>query len=300
MKTARRDEPLPAVPCNPSPATRTWTRAIRIAAVFLVVFVLSHTSARGALFPWSPVRPGYGAERLPGATIVYPARGGMPPAYRRADAILADVARVNRLAFRDPVTIVVTEDWGLFNRGTLLGWKGRPLPVLGAALQTGTVVYISPLALQPGRDLEGVLRHELTHALMFQQMRLRETFELVRLDWFEEGLAVHAGNPGDYMDDHAWSLWARDPAYRFGPWGDAELRRLPEDQRGVFRLSEYRVFIEFLMERYGRDRFFAFRDDVLRDPAAHEAAFARAFGSPFAEEVALFEQSVRDGAWPRA
>ena len=274
-------------------------RILRVSIAFLALFVLSHASVSGFLFPWSPVRPGYAAERFDGATVVYPRRSGIPDAYREADAILEEVARANRLSFRDPVTVVVAEDWGLFNRGTLLGWKATPLPVLGAALQTGTVIYISPLAREPGRDLRDVLRHELTHAILFQQMAMRATFELVRLDWFEEGLAVHAGNPGDYMDDAAWARWARHPGYRFGPWGDGELRRIPEELRGVFRLSEYRVFIEFLMDRYGRDRFFAFRDAVLRDPAAYGAAMTRTFGAGFADVVVAFEQAVRGGAWPR-
>jgi hypothetical protein len=102
------------------------------------------------------------------------------------------------------------------------------------------------------------------------------------------------------MDDHAWSLHARHPGYRFGPWGDGELRTVPEDLRGSFRLSEYRVFIDFLVERYGRDRFFAYRDDVLRDPPSHMAAFQRHFGAPFARVAAEFEQAVREGTWPRA
>jgi hypothetical protein len=277
-----------------------FKRAARVSAVFLVLFVLSHASTRAVLFPWSPVQPGYAAETFAGATIVYPARRGMPDAYRDAPAILADVARANRLAFRAPVTVVVTDDWGLFNRGTLLGWRATPLPVLGAALQTGTVIYISPLALEPGRDMAGVLRHELTHAVMFQQMRLRETFELVRLDWFEEGLAVRAGNPGDYPDDAAWGRLARHPGYRFGPGGDPELRRVPAEMRGPFRLAEYRVFIEYLVHRYGTDRFFAFRDRVLRDPGGYEQAFVRGLGASFAEAVAGFEEAVRAGAWPRA
>jgi hypothetical protein len=274
-------------------------RILRAGAAFLALFVLSHASVSGALFPWSPVRPGYAAERFDGATVIYPKRVGLPAAYRDADAILAEVARANRLPFREPVTIVVTAEWGLFNRGTLLGTRARPLPVLGAALQTGTVVYISPLAREPGRDLRGVLKHELTHAVMFQQMPLRRTFALTPLDWFEEGLAVHAGNPGDYMDDARWARWARHPGYRFGPWGDGELRRLPEELRGVFRLSEYRVFMEYLVDRHGPDRFFAFRDAVLRDPAAYDAAMARTLGAGFAESVAGFEAAVRAGAWPR-
>ncbi|HST59017.1 MAG TPA: hypothetical protein VLK84_10020 [Longimicrobium sp.] len=274
-------------------------RALRVIALFLLLFVVSHASTRGPLFPWSPVRPGYAAETFPGATVVYPRRDGMPDAYRRAETILADVARANGLAFRAPVTIVVTDDWTLFNCGGLLRWNTDPLPVLGAALQTGTVVYVSPLALEPGRDREAVLRHELTHALMFQQMPLRRTFALVRLDWFEEGLAVRAGNPGDYLDDAAWGHMARHPAYRFGPGGDPELRRVPAEMRGSFRLAEYRVFMEYLAYRLGHDRFFAFRDDVLCDPEAVEGAFVRAFGAGFAEVVAGYERAVRAGAWPR-
>ncbi len=274
-------------------------RAIRVAVLFLLLFVLSHASTRGPLFPWSPVRPGYAAQTFPGATVVYPALGGMPDAYRRADTLVAAVARANRLAVRASVTIVVTEDWTLFNRGGLLRWDTGPLPVLGAALQTGTVVYVSPLALEPGRDLAGVLRHELTHALMFQQMPLRRTFALVRLDWFEEGLAVLAGNPGDYLDDAAWARLARHPAYRFGPGGDLELRRVPAEMRGSFRLAEYRVFIQYLVDRLGPDAFFAFRDDVLRDPEDCDGAFVRAFGAGFGEVVAGYERAVRAGAWPR-
>lgn len=270
-----------------------------VSTLLLALFVLSHASFSGVLFPWSPIRPGYASVRFPDATVVYPARSGLPDAYRVTQSIMDEVARANRLAFRDRVTVVVADDWGLFVRGSLLGWKGRPLPVLGSALQTGTVVYLSPLAREPGRDMAGVLRHELTHAIMFQQMPLRETFELVRLDWFEEGLAVHAGNAGDYPDDAAWKRWAMHPGYRFGPGGDPELRRVPEEMRGPFHLSEYRVFVEYLMDRRGRERFFAFRDAVLRDPDAYDAAFVRHFGAGFASVVADFEQAVRAGEWPR-
>jgi hypothetical protein len=134
---------------------------------------------------------------------------------------------------------------------------------------------------------------------MFQQMPLRRTFALVRLDWFEEGLAVHAGNPRDYLDDVSWRRLAMHPGYGFGPWGDPELRRVPEEMRGPFRLTEYRVFIEYLMARHGHDRFFAFRDTVLRDPDAHDAAFVRHFGAGFAAVAADFERAVRAGDWPR-
>jgi len=274
-------------------------RLVLASVLLLALFVLSHASFSGALFPWSPVRPGYAAEPFAGATVVYSHERGLPDALRGADAVVAEVARANRLAFHHPVTIVLADDWGLFNRGALLGWKARPLPVLGAALQTGTVVYLSPLAREPGRDVAAVLRHELTHALMFQQMPLSETFALARLDWFEEGLAVHFGNPGDYPDDAAWRRWARHPGYRFGPAGDPGLRRVPEELRGPFRLSEYRVFTEYLMDRGGGERFFAFRDGVLRDPGRWDRAFARAFGAGFAEVVADYEAAVRAGEWPR-
>lgn len=275
-------------------------RIARAAALLVLLFVLSHASFGGVLFPWSPVRPGYAAETFRGATVVYPARSGIPEGLRRTEALLREVEEANRLAFRAPVTIVVAADWGLFVRGSLLGWNARPLPVLGSALQTGTVVYLSPLVREPGRDPAAVLKHELTHALMFQRMPLRRTFELVKLDWFEEGLAVRAGNAGDYLDDAAWRRWAAHPGYRFGPGGDPELGRLPEALRGVFRLSEYRLFVEFLMDRHGEARFFAFRDRVLADPAAHDEAFARVLGTRFADAVAAFETAVRAGAWPRA
>lgn len=53
------------------------------------------------------------------------------------------------------------------------------------------------------------------------------------------------------------------------------------------------------MDRYGQDRFFAFRDAVLRDPAAYDTTMRHTFGAGFADVVAAFEKAVRDGSWPR-
>jgi len=72
------------------------------------------------------VRPGYAGVSFPGATVVYPERGGLPDAYRDTRAIMDAAARANRLPFRDHVTGVATDAWGLFNRGALLGMKATP------------------------------------------------------------------------------------------------------------------------------------------------------------------------------
>lgn len=264
--------------------------------VFATAFVGMLCTA-GPLFPWSPVRPGYRVEKFDRATLIQPKDAPSTIDVSHPDSLLAELERRTGLRFRSPVTIVATDDWALFNRGGLLRTATDPIPVLGAALQTGTVVYLSPLVWQPGRDPAAVLRHELTHSLLFQQMPLRRTFALARLDWFEEGLAVHFGNPGDYMDDAEWRRWSSVAAYRFDPWRAAPPAGLDEEMWGPYRLTEYRQFAAFLMHRCGA-RYPAFRDAVLADPDRHAGAYARHCGEPFTRAVDAFGQAVRAGRWP--
>ena len=281
---------------------RPLRRAALVAANLALLFVLGHAFTDGVLFPWSPVRPGYSVERYERATVVYPERTRRLEALGRVDGLVADVAAANRLTQREPITVVLTDDWGLFVRGTLMGLRAREVPVLGAAMQMGTVIWLSPLMVRDTtrvRDVAAALRHEVTHALFFQQMPLRRTFDLVKLDWFEEGSAVHFGNPGDYLDDAEWARWARRTAYRFGPQGDPALAHLPDTLRGAFRLAEYRQLTAWLIDRHGADRFFAFRDGVLADPPRWEAAFERALGERPTSAFEAFEAAVRAGRWPR-
>ncbi len=196
--------------------------------------------------------------------------------------------------------ILVADGWGQFNRGALLGRRARPNMVLGATLQTGTVVYLSPRAQEPGRDLEAVLRHELTHALLFQHTRFADTFEPARLDWFEEGLAVHYGNAAQYLDDETWQRLAVEEGRLVRVTGDPKAADLPGEQRYAFMATEHRLFMAFLMHRYGEDRFFAYRDRVLAAPARHGAAFRQTFGAPLGAGIEAFERAVRSGAWPLA
>lgn len=275
-----------------------FLQKILIAGVPVLALSFSYALASGPLFPWSPLKPGYDTVHTGRATLYTPRSAGPVPGLNDIERLMRNVEQAQRLRFRKPIRIVVSDSWGLFNRGALLGWAGRPMPVLGAALQTGTVVYLSPLVLEPGRDPGAALRHELTHALLFQQMPLRDTFDLVRLDWFEEGLAVHFGNAGDYLDDAAWHRLATERDYLFRVTGDARLGRIPPEHRGPFMLAGYRLFIAFLLNRHGEAPFFRYRDRVLAAPDRHEQAYRAVFGEPLSAGVDAFEEAVRSGAWP--
>lgn len=280
-------------------------KAVAVTVVLLGVSFVSHAFAYGTLFPWSPFKPGYAAQAFGGATMYYPEQVGLSEEFGDVDDLLAEVARESRLIWKSRVKVVVADSWGLFNRGALLGLDSQPRPVLGAALQTGTVIYLSPHVFEPDRDLRAVLKHELVHALLFQQMPLRRTFALTGLDWFEEGQAMLFSRSSDprYMGVQAWRALAQEEAYRLrfreGRFRDGEgLQHVPEAQRGLFVLTEYQLFVAFLMNRYGADRFFRYRDEVLRAPARHEGAFEQTMGEAFPAAVAAFEQDARNGVWP--
>lgn len=273
----------------------------RVAAVLVGILILLavHSCTRGLLFPWSPLKPGYAAASFERATLFYPRATDVRRALGDLDLLLAEVEEEVRLRARVPVRVVVAGTWGLFNRGTMLGFSERPFPVLGAALQTGTVIYLSPLAFESDRDPRAVVRHELVHALLFQQMPLRRCFELTRLDWFEEGQAMLFSHSTDarYLDDRTWrTLAGRE--YCAGFLDEACFARLPQEQRALFRLAEYRLFVQFLIARHGADAFFRYRDAVLENPARQGEVFHRVLGESFAEAVHAFERGVAGGTWP--
>jgi len=144
------------------------------------------------------------------------------------------------------VKAIVCSDWKRFNRGMLTFQGSHPQEVLGATLQSGDVIYLSPLLLEPQRDAARTLKHELCHALLYQNTTLQNSFRLARVHWLIEGLAVSNGNAEDYLSAKRWHARAVQGGYLFPIEADPHIERMPLSIGAPFMLSEYRFFIEFL------------------------------------------------------
>lgn len=298
----------PAGAHTQSPRTRRgwrngWRRRASIAVAALACLLVGRSATAGVLLPWSPVKPGYDAH--PFATgVVYVPRGvALAPGYapERLDSAVRALEASHGLRFVRPVRVIVARSWRQFNRGALIGVGGEPRGVLAAALQTGDVVYMSPLVAEPGRHPGWALAHELSHALLYQQVSLRESFALRRVRWLLEGMAVSTGNPGDYFGPAAFRGVVRvHPEYLFLPTADPHLERMPADTAGPFMLAEYRFFVEELRARYGDARLQRLLAAVVARPDAPERAFAATFGMSLDRAGADFVARVRAGVTPPA
>ena len=264
----------------------------------LVAGVVSSALA-GVLLPWSPLSVGFDRHALTRGVVLAPPNAPGLPGYLALDTLVEELETFHGLRFTKPVTVIVTRSWKQFNRGTLLGVDDMPREVLGAALQTGDIIYLSPLMAEPGRRPRAVLKHELAHALLYQHTGLRKSFALREVRWLLEGLAVHAGNPDDYLSGREFRVLADEhPEYLFRPTGHSSADRMPRELGGVFMLSEYRFFVEFLQDRHGDARLRAFVRMVVDDPTDVPAAFERAYGVTLESVEDSFMRCLRDGTCP--
>lgn len=277
-----------------------WARRLLPTAAALALgLAVARSATAGVLLPWSPLKPGYVAHRFAAGTVYAPRGAPLAPDYRALDSIAARLEALHGLRLRHPVRVVLARSWRQFNRGTLIGRDGAPRAVLGAALQTGDVVYMSPLAADTGRRPRGILAHELAHALLYQHVSLRHSFALRRARWLLEGLAVHVGNPADYPGPVQFRALARaHPEYVFLPSADPRLDRMPADVGGPFMLAEYRFFVEYLVDRYGQERLRRLIRAAVDRPDDVPGAFVATYGASLGQVGAEFVEAARAGRVP--
>ena len=269
---------------------------LRRVAIGLGVALLLATAsmAHYAFLPWLPIKPGYRAHRFASGTVYVRRNAARAQGYAALDSIVAAVEQFHGIAFKRRVDIYVTSEWRQFNRGALQGWNGAPRPVLGAAMQTGDAIYVSPLAARSAP--QGVLAHELCHALLYQYVGLRESFALHRERWLLEGLAVHVGNPASYLTDATFdSLTAAHPEWVVSIASDSAATFTPSELAGPFRLTEYRRFIAWLIERDGHPRLRRLIREAIATPSDVRDAFARTYATPLAVASEEFASELHMG-----
>lgn len=263
--------------------------------------MVAQSATAGVLLPWSPLKPGYDAHPFAAGVVYAPHGVPLAPEYAaaRLDSTVRALETSHGLRFHTPVRVVIARTWQQFNRGALIAFDGAPRGILAAALQTGDVVYMSPLEAESRRHPGWALAHELSHALLYQQVSLAESFALHRARWLLEGIAVSTGNPGDYFGAAAFRRIANaHPDDVFLPMSDPHVERMPTDTGGPFMLAEYRFFVDDLRARYGDARLRQLLAAVVARPNAPPQAFAATYGIPLDQAAADFVSRVRAGLTP--
>jgi hypothetical protein len=282
MTTDRRVEALQTIQ---NPATLGNMTTLKRTALLTFLLLLLAAFPFGPLFPLSPWKPGYERLSMARADVYYPS-GTMPKdAYHQVDAFVEGAERVLHLSASKHLTVVLTKDWGHFQR---LMPHMRSHAVGAVTLATGTIIYITPKLEERGFDHGEFLRHEINHAVLHQNQGVLDAYRMNEVPWLLEGLAVSFGDQKAYLSkdeflkrakEHPDLLKVIDPA----------LRLAALDMR--FAYPVWRYFVEFLMER-DRDRFQKSLLACLKSPREWRDAFVLSFGEPLDAAVRKFEETL--------
>jgi hypothetical protein len=264
---------------------------IALAIIFLAALVYHFLF--GWLFPWCPVKLGYKEVQFERAVVFLPEDRPLPEELKEADGIVSETEDFHELKFRKAVKVILVYDQKKLTRHT--GQKSGG----NCALQTGDVIYLSPERLERAkRSLEDIFRHELSHALLFQNTSLYKTFLIP--EWFREGIAIYYGNPRDNFTGEKFSRAAVDEGYFFNVLDhEDEIKKIPIEHRYKFLYSEFRCFMEYIVSRFGTGKVIEYMKRLIRNPRSERQLFIEIFGVELDDVAEDFRREVSAKKWPR-
>jgi len=219
---------------------------------------------------------------------------------------MAQTEKFHRLSFKKNVLVIVCASNSQYRRFSLASGNA-------GTIQTGTMIYIRPsiseasypphIAYEDGalkllppdnpakRDLAGFLKHELSHAILYQNTTPWKAMKIKR--WIEEGLAVYFGNSHHYYTGDELRSLAIDDGFWFNLTDeDADPPGIPDTIKHFFSYGAYCGFITYLVDTYGRDRLLDFVHAYIRDPQNEEALFKSQFGVSLNDAIEGFRNRL--------
>jgi hypothetical protein len=189
--------------------------------------------------------------------------------------------------------VIDTANWDDFHRFSPLT-QGRS--VAGVTLETGTVIYISPKLAERGLDYGEFLRHEISHAIVNQNVSFWRQLRLRHYTWLVEGVPVWFGRQSAYLTQDEFLSQARRTELRPFFEFDANSSH-PSDIDMRFAYVAWRDFLDYLSQRRGKAVFNQFFRSVQLAPERLDDAFQHAYGHTLPEEVAGFQKAIDDGSY---
>lgn len=260
-----------------------------IFGIMIVLFVIYHVLF-GRLFPWSPLQFGFKQVHFSNVVVILPKDTSLPKELENIDNFLTETEQFHQLQFQKPVKVILPETHSQYTRFS-------SVRALACALQSGTVVFLSPDIPKEKRNRVDLLKHELSHVLLFQHTGTLKSFKLP--DWFQEGIAIYYGNPRDNFVGKAFTKAAIDDGYFFNILNaEAEIQKIPLEHRYRFLQSEYRCFMEYLIETFGIDTVREYMKALLKAPEEEFPLFRQIFDVELQEVLDTFSEDVLTKKWP--
>lgn len=263
-----------------------------ISIIALSLVAVGYLFLWGKLFPFSLIIVGFSKHELSN-TVIYVQNGAVFDDFQSIDTLIPAVESFHELRFKSKPRIFIFRDRNSYLQRSIS--KAR-----FCAFYNGSLV-ISPWALTEAKagtiSLEIYLKHELSHALLFQNTDILTAYRYPK--WLLEGIAVYSTN-------QMGTSWypSKEETYRlirqgnFVPPGLFETRK--EDQvrlnvpyRMTFMYSEFACLVDYLVATGGREKFLSYMKTLLHKDN-QEQVFKDIYGVDFDRFLLNFKAHVHD------
>ena len=263
---------------------------IAICSIFIMGLIV-YSFLFGKLFPYSPIVIGFYKNELTN-TIVYIQEGAEHPDLKKIDSLIPYVEGFHEWTFLKKPRIFIFRDKDSFFRRSMS--KAR-----FCAFYNGDLI-ISPWALKEAEkgeiSLEIYLTHELSHCLLHQHSGMLRAFQYPK--WLLEGLAVYSAN----QMGTSWYA-SKEKTYdyiREGNFMPPEyFKTKKEDQinldvkyRITFMYSEFACIVDYLIEKYGKDKFLSYLKELTTN-SNHNEIFKKIYCIEFGQCIQDFRESIQ-------
>lgn len=270
---------------------------IVILSVTLILFVsiIVYSLLFGRFFPFSPVIIGFSENELTNV-IVYIQNGTKYTdiaELKNIDTLVPVVEDFHSLKFkRKPRLFIFKDKSSYLNRSFS---RAR-----FCVFYNGDMV-LSPRALKEAKrgeiSLQIYLLHELSHSLLHQHSGIIRASQYP--PWLLEGIAVYSSRQMGtswYPSKEETYNYIRNgnfmPPDYFKTSKEYQVK-LDVKYRNTFMYSEFACIVDYLVEKYGRDKLKTYMKKLLKN-TNHEKAFREVYGIEFKECIRNFKKHVRE------
>lgn len=276
---------------------------IKIGLFLVIVFILVlYLFVWGYLFPYTPIVIGFKHQEHDKAKIYYH-QGTDVASYANIDSLIVATEDFHQLSYRLPVAIFICRSDQEYERLTDSKARACAFPLYGR-------IFISTRldrGFTSGRRHRDVyLRHELSHALLYQNMSLRRAIKFP--EWLLEGIATYSADQrgvDGYYDKSEVRDYMRQgnfyPPRLFGEhfvFPSERIPRIPLTDSHHFIYAEFACIVEELIRNYGNAKFILYLHTLLHEKDADQvfravypisfdtfvAEFRRRYTAPISEQ----------------
>ena len=258
--------------------------------IILITFV--YLFLFGKLFAYSPIALGFSKYELTDA-VIYLQDGSSFNEFRLIDFIVKPVERFHQLQFQNKPEIYIFSDSN--------SYLNRSVTKARFYVYPNGKLFVSPWAIKEAAEgkisLDIYVEHELSHTLLYQNMGVMAAYNFPQ--WLLEGIAVLSSNQMGtswYPDKKETYTEIKKGNFLFPKYFKTNKEdeiKLNVKYRSAFMYSEFACIVDYLIERYGKEKFLVYMKSLLNNED-HDKVFKEVFNIDFEKFISNFQDYTRN------